>query len=73
MLLSFKETWERLTSFSFDYRDVNYDATHSTKELTNDDGIKIAHTCPKLKIFPLPGTSGLNKKKGVLCPVRALP
>ncbi|KXH28867.1 hypothetical protein CSIM01_03517 [Colletotrichum simmondsii] len=61
-LLSFKETCERLTSFSFDYHDVDYDSTNSAEELTDDDVIKIAHACPKLKIISLPGTSDLTEK-----------
>ncbi|KXH41062.1 hypothetical protein CNYM01_04577 [Colletotrichum nymphaeae SA-01] len=61
-LVSCKETCERLTSFMFDYHDVDYDSTNSATELTDDDVIKIAHACPKLKIISLPGTSGLTEK-----------
>ncbi|KAK1634690.1 hypothetical protein BDP81DRAFT_395966 [Colletotrichum phormii] len=61
-LLSFTETCERLTSFSFVYHDVDYDATNSAEELTDDDIIKIARACPKLKGFYLPGASGLTEK-----------
>ncbi|OHF03780.1 hypothetical protein CORC01_01099 [Colletotrichum orchidophilum] len=61
-LLSFTETCERLTSFYFTYHDVNRDATNSATELTDDDVTKIAHACPKLKSFALPGASGLTEK-----------
>ncbi|KAK1467256.1 hypothetical protein CMEL01_11249 [Colletotrichum melonis] len=60
-VLSFKEICERLTSFRFVYHVVNYDATNSAEELT-DDIIKTAHACPKLKVFSVPGTSDLTEK-----------
>ncbi|KAK0370975.1 hypothetical protein CLIM01_11674 [Colletotrichum limetticola] len=60
-VLSFKEICERLTSFRFVYHVVNYDAKNSAEERT-DDIIKIAHACPKLKVFFLPGTSDLTEK-----------
>ncbi|KAK2770633.1 hypothetical protein CKAH01_14604 [Colletotrichum kahawae] len=56
-LLSFTETCERLTKFSFTLHDVDSGTTNSATELTDDDIVKIAQACPKLKTFNLPGAS----------------
>lgn len=61
-LFSFTETCERLTKFSFTLHDVDSGATNSAEELTDDDIVKIAQACPKLKTFDLPGASGLTEK-----------
>ncbi|KAI8168015.1 hypothetical protein K4K49_003931 [Colletotrichum sp. SAR 10_70] len=61
-LLSFTETCERLTKFSFTLHDVDSGATNSAEELTDDDIVKIAQACPKLKTFDLPGARGLTEK-----------
>ncbi|KAI8307531.1 hypothetical protein K4K59_010757 [Colletotrichum sp. SAR11_240] len=61
-LLSFTETCERLTKFSFTLHDVDSGATNSAEKLTDDDIVKIAQACPKLKTFDLPGASGLTEK-----------
>ncbi|KAJ5020103.1 hypothetical protein K4K57_003514 [Colletotrichum sp. SAR 10_99] len=61
-LLSFTKTCERLTKFSFTLHDVDSGATNSAEELTDDDIVKIAQACPKLKTFDLPGASGLTEK-----------
>ncbi|KAH0425853.1 hypothetical protein CcaCcLH18_10722 [Colletotrichum camelliae] len=61
-LLSFTETCERLTKFSFTLHDVDSGTTNSATELTDDDIVKIAQACPKLKTFDLPGARGLTEK-----------
>jgi hypothetical protein len=51
-----RQVREKITKFSFKYKDVSYDAKNDATKVTNDGIILLSKSLPNLKFFELPGT-----------------